>query len=199
MTNTTAPVLIPIKTYHADHGVDAALVAYVCRHLAAQEVQGFFLITIELPDWTRDLETRLWGPRAGDEPVPQDEVFMHKRSADRPPSRLVDRPMRPTRQLTAIGVVNDREVVFYTLHGGPAAEREVGDPSLEGDPAAKAASEAFWREHALAAAPTELEAIYRQLELERQADGKKDVETGRKVELIDSPVGRVMRDRDRWI
>jgi hypothetical protein len=40
-------------------------------------------------------------------------------------------------------------MILYTAFGGPAAPREPGDPSLDGNEAGLAESKAFWAEHAL--------------------------------------------------
>lgn len=143
--------------YHADHGVGMGLIEWA---LGQVKEQGFFARTFEIPAWARDLENRLWGPVAGDQPVMDDDesVFRWKRSADRPESKLTTRGARPTRLLTVIGVMGADDATVYTAHGGPMAAREVGDPSL--DPAGKADSARFWAEHALAASEAEQAAYW---------------------------------------
>lgn len=137
------------KIYHADHGIPHLVVLQVIKDLRLPE--GFFLRTTTLPDGAPDAMNALYGPRSGDAPIKESAVFYAKRSEDRPPSRMVDLPKRPTRTVTAIGMVEADGVTVYTIYGGPAAEREPGDPSLTNDPEAAKAARAFWAQHALAA------------------------------------------------
>jgi hypothetical protein len=139
-----------MKVYHADHGVSETLLAWAGAPAAPAE-GGFFLRTLTIPDGEADLLNGLYGPASGDAPVGDGEVFMAVRSQDRPPSRMVRRPKRPTRLVTIIGVAAPDEVTVFTCYGGPAAEREPGDASLASDPSGAAAAAAFWAEHALAA------------------------------------------------
>jgi hypothetical protein len=136
------------QIFHADHNVSADT---VCWALDQIRPEGFFLRTLELPADHHDLQSALYGPLAGDAPVDEAEVHYASRGLGRAPSRLVSKPGRPTRLVTVIGVAEPDGVLVFTAHGGPAAEREPGDKSLDGDPAAKARAEAFWAAHALAA------------------------------------------------
>jgi hypothetical protein len=148
MQANTLSIAAPLTIHHRDHGVPESLVRWALDQI---KPSGFFLQTLRIPDSAPDLLNALYGPRAGDRPVL--EARMGQRSADRPPSRLVDLPPRPTRLLTVIGTATPEGVVVFTAHGGPSAEREPGDPSLEGDVGARAASAAFWGQHALAGLP----------------------------------------------
>lgn len=138
------------RVFHADHGVSPGLIAWAVESAAPAE-GGFFLRTLALPDGEPDLLNGLYGPASGDGPVEEGEVIWRRRSEDRPPSRIaVGRPKRPTRLVTIIGVASPDGVTVFTCYGGPAAEREPGDPSLAGDAAALERARAFWAEHALA-------------------------------------------------
>ena len=135
--------IMAMTVYHSDHGVDQNLLTWALAQVSAP---GFFLTTVEIPVEFGDLSNSLHGPASGDAPVAENDVTYVQRSADRPLSRMVARPVRATRLLTVIGIQGESPVVF-TAYGGPAAEREPGDPSLSADE--KAASAAFWAEHAL--------------------------------------------------
>jgi hypothetical protein len=137
-----------LKVFHADHGVSEDTLTWALSQI---EGDGFFLITLTLPEGHADLLNGLYGPIVGDAPITDSEVHFTRRSEDRPLSRMVARPKRPTRLLTLIGTRTGDAVVVYTAHGGPAAEREPGDKSLATD-AERAASDAFWQAHALASA-----------------------------------------------
>lgn len=136
------------KIFHADHGIPHMVVLRVIESLNLP--QGFFLRTTELPEGADDAQNGLYGPASGDAPVRESEVFYAKRSPDRPESRMVRLPKRPTRTVTAIGMVDPDGVTVYTIYGGPAAEREPGDPSIANDPKLLAAAKKFWSQHALA-------------------------------------------------
>ncbi len=135
-----------MKVFHADHGVSESTLVWA---LAQINPNGFFLRTLTLPEGHVDLLNALYGPSAGDAPVSDDQVHFVKRSEDRPPSRMVKLPKRPTRLITLIGIQADGEVTIFTAYGGPAAEREPGDPTLRTDEE-KAAAVAYWATHALA-------------------------------------------------
>lgn len=137
-----------MKVFHADHGVAEETLAWA----VAQVVPGFFARTFELPPGAPDLLNSLYGPASGDAPVGEEEVLRRHRSPDRPLSRMVRRPSRPTRLLTVIGIapMTGEEAVIYTAYGGPMASREPGDASLVlGSPEHQEAV-AFWATHALA-------------------------------------------------
>ena len=136
--------IMAMTVYHSDHGVDQNLLTWALAQVSAP---GFFLTTVEIPVEFGDLSNSLHGPASGDAPVAENDVTYVQRSADRPLSRMVERPTRPTRLLTVVGIRGEGEDTVFTAYGGPPALREVGDPSLSSDE--KAASAAFWAEHAL--------------------------------------------------
>jgi hypothetical protein len=133
------------KVFHADHGVSDKLIQW-----AVDEIQptGFFLRTLTIPEQFPDLQNSLYGPASGDKAIPDSEVHMVQRSADRPYSRMVNMPKRATRLLTVIGMNNSDGVTVFTAYGGPAAEREPGDVTLQTEEE-KAIAARFWSEHAL--------------------------------------------------
>lgn len=136
------------KIFHADHGIPHMVVVQVIDSLNLGS--GFFLRTTTLPEGAPDALNGLYGPASGDAPVDERSVHYAKRSEDRPASRMVALPKRPTRTVTVIGMVDEDGVTVYTIYGGPAAEREPGDLSLQNDPEALRAAKKFWSEHALA-------------------------------------------------
>jgi len=137
---------VTMKIYHADHGVSEAVLKWA---LAQIKGDGFFLRTLKLPARYASLMSGLYGPAAGDAPVPDSAVHFTQRSADRPLSRMIAREKRPTRLLTLVGTRAGNDVTIFTAYGGPAAEREPGDTSLGTDAEREAAS-SFWSTHALA-------------------------------------------------
>ena len=136
--------VMAMTVYHSDHGVDQNLLTWALSQVTSD---GFFLRTFEIPAGFGDLSNALHGPASGDAAVEETEVSYIQRSADRPLSRMCARSPRATRLMTIIGIQGEDPVVF-TAYGGPAAEREVGDSSLESDEE-KAAAAAFWATHAL--------------------------------------------------
>jgi hypothetical protein len=134
------------KASHLDHGLSTAHLEWLTRALneriAAGESQGVSVHTFVIPASLPGLHTALVRTTEG--------VQMEKRGSREWPSRVVDQPMRWTRQCTAVvGPHDGEEHVLFTAYGGPQAPREPGDPSLTGE-AEKAESEAFWAAHALA-------------------------------------------------
>lgn len=104
--------------------------------------------TFTIPDHFPDLENALYGPLAGDPPVEDSEVTLVVRG-DRPwTDRIVAKPPRPSRQLTVIGTILDGDLVAFTMHGGPLADRNPADPTNPNPEQSKI----FWSQHALAGA-----------------------------------------------
>jgi hypothetical protein len=140
-----------ILIHHADHDVPLEAIGWALARVEdTHGFNGFFITTLTIPSYMTDLANALYGPACGDPPVPEDEVVYQQRSPDRPLSRMVHRPLRPTRLLTVIGVLYADSAQIYTAHGGPLAEIEPGDPVLGSDEAKFLKAATFWRDHALA-------------------------------------------------
>lgn len=122
------------KDSHLDHGLTEAQIAFI---LAQPIVGGVH--TIELPEELGTVPCGLYGPVVGDPPVSDTEVTY----AARGQRKLVDRPARPARLVTVVVGPHD---------GGPQAPREPFEfePRDDFKSLDHIASEAFWKEHALA-------------------------------------------------
>jgi hypothetical protein len=137
-----------VKSFHLDHGIDQERAE---RLLGLEPLpEGFFALTRTLPEGETDLTSALYGPLAGDPPVPEEKVNYRQRTPDRPVSRLLVAPQRPTRSVTMIGISAPEGVTLFTMYGGALALREPGDASIANDPTALAESTEFWSKHALA-------------------------------------------------
>lgn len=102
-----------------------------------------------MPDALEPLECGLHGPIMGDEPISETEVTYAVRGKRCTASRFIDRPKRPTRQVTVIAGEHDgRQCVLFTAFGGPSAPREPGDSTLKSWEEV-CESRKFWAEHAL--------------------------------------------------
>ena len=133
---------------HLDHKLTQDCIDYILELFKNEN--SFFIKTFNLPENLPQLENALYGPLCGDAPVKESEVYYEQRG-DRPgQSRMVDRPIRPTRVCTVIAgpIEGEEGIVLYTAYGGPAAEKEPFD--LEGVPyEVLKKSLKFWEEHAL--------------------------------------------------
>jgi len=130
---------------HVDHGLTEGQLRYLLDRFADRK--AFFLETIELPEQLGTVPCGLYGPIMDDPPIDEATVLHEHRGTRAWTSRLVARPMRPTRMVTVIaGPHEEHSCILYTAFGGPASPQEPGDPGCK-DPVASAA---FWREHALA-------------------------------------------------
>lgn len=136
-----------IKVFHADHGISQSTMQLLLDSAGLGE--GFFLKTLWLPNGHPPVESLLYGPLAGDAPVPESEVIYKKRSEDRPESRMVNLPRRTSKRVTIIGIAGPDGVTVFTCYGGEAAPREPGDKSLT-DTKELQESKDFWAQHALA-------------------------------------------------
>ncbi len=135
-----------MKVFHADHGLVSE--HFTAIEKAVEGVQGFFIKVISL-DGLPQLESALYGPSVGDEPVVDAEFIVRN---NRPgPSRMVRRPMKSATGLVAIGMVNEEGVLLFTAYGnthGIVAPREPWDKGLS--ETEKIQAEEFWAVHALA-------------------------------------------------
>ena len=130
---------------HTDH-ISKKILVWVMHHF--REKKAFFTETVQIPDGLPAVTCGLYGPLMGDDPVPEEEVRYQVRDGREWPSRLVNKPMRLTREITIIGgPYESLTCILYTAFGGPLAPREPGDPTLDQDQ--RAESEAFWKTHAL--------------------------------------------------
>ena len=109
----------------------------------------FFAETIELPVELGRVPCRLHGPAAGTSRVLEDEVEYRKRGDRTWVSRMCDRGIHHTRQVTVIGGVDADHaadgMILFTCYGGPLAPQEPDDPQVKD----LEKSRAFWRDHAL--------------------------------------------------
>jgi len=138
-----------VKVFHADHGISQSTMQTLVDQVLPFTPTGFFLKTLDLPHGHEPVESLLYGPVAGDAPVPEAEVVYKQRSPDRPESRMVNLPRRTSKRATIIGIAAEDGVTIFTCYGGEAAPREPGDKSLT-DPKELQESKTFWSQHALA-------------------------------------------------
>lgn len=132
---------------HLDHGLSQAVVDHLLEKFADRS--AFFIETVTLPPELGEVPSGLYGPEAGDPPVPESDVHYALRGARTYTSRLIRRPGRTTRQVTVIAGPHDGlPCVLYTAFGGPQTPQEPGDPELP--EAKREASQKFWAQHALA-------------------------------------------------
>lgn len=133
---------------HTDHGLSPAVLAFILARFA--DKQAFFIESFEIPAdvCPEGVPCGLYGPTMGDPPIHESEVEYVTRGIRQGQSRMVNKPMRPTRTLTVIaGPDGDEPCILYTAFGGPLAPREPHDSSLSESELAE--SKAFWAQHAL--------------------------------------------------
>lgn len=137
--------MIKHKDSHLDHGLTEAQVAYILKRFINRD--AFFVETVVLPTYLGTAPCGLYGPIMGDDPIPEDQVLYIKRNARDHETRFIDKPTRPTTQVTVIaGPYDNHPCVLFTAFGGPAAPQEPGDPNCKD----LVASKTFWAQHALA-------------------------------------------------
>lgn len=133
------------KDSHTDHGLSAAHIDLILKLFGDRT--EFFIETVELPATLVSLPCGLHGPATGSAPVSDSECFSEVRGNRAGPSRLCNRPVKPSRFMTVIGGPHEGECILYTACGGPVAPREPWESSL--DDAGRVESTAFWAQHAL--------------------------------------------------
>jgi len=147
--NTETSNDVTIKTiYHADHSMDSRSLTWC---LAQVQPMGFFLQTFTIPSDHKSAVNALWGPACGDEAVVGTLLRREGRNYD---DKMIDRPTRPSRLVTVIGVKEQDGFTVFTAHGGPAAEKneqqvrqEFADGKCTQEDVDRVT--AFWKDHAL--------------------------------------------------
>ena len=137
---TSIPIL------HADHDLTKAHKKLVRQELAGWD-GSFTIREINLPASLASLPSGLYGPKVGDAPIKEREVVYEVRGDREGPSRLIDAPLRPSRNMVIIAGPGSQGPVVYTAYGGQLAPREPWDPSLTARE--RAQSKKFWAKHAL--------------------------------------------------
>jgi len=152
------------KDSHLDHGIPQCVVDHVRKHF--KDRTEFFVETIEYPE-EETLCTSLNNWQNPGQPyqsrlppipcglhfdVPESEVYYDKRGEREWESRLTCKPLRMVREVTIVAGPHPDQpeagMILFTMYGGPAAPREPGDPSLEGEALEEAKK--FWKTAALA-------------------------------------------------
>jgi hypothetical protein len=85
---------------HMDHGFTQDQWSHIFAKYA--DKKEFFIDTFELPEGLGTVTDELYGPSAGDAPVLESEVHYARRGERAWDSRLVARPMKPTRFVRVI-------------------------------------------------------------------------------------------------
>lgn len=136
-----------VSASHTDH-VSPEVLSYLQERFPAVDPGPITVIeTVPLPEGLT-ATSGLYGPTCGDAPVLKGEAYYANRPGREYRSRLVRLPKREVRQVTVImGRYGKDPCVLYTAFGGPLAPKEPDDPSLQSHE--RAASVAFWAEHAL--------------------------------------------------
>jgi len=131
--------------YHGDHGITPEQKEWIKNTLYREAPQGFFIIQVDIPRELGTVKNALYGPAAGDAPVPE-SVVSYRPRGDRPWSdRVVDWPARQVGYVQTIGKREGDDFELWTIFGGPNAPRNPGDPANE-DPEG---SRKWWSQHAL--------------------------------------------------
>ena len=147
------------KIAHGDHPMSKAQLSWIQKHpeIAKMKEGAFICKVFKLPEVLGTIPSALYGPSVGDSVITEDDVVYMKRGDRDEPSRMVDMPCRPARNLCVIGLVGQ---VAFTMYGTQATEpapREPYDKSISSDEE-RAFATKFWSEHGLSLhEPKELE------------------------------------------
>jgi hypothetical protein len=133
---------------HLDHGLTQDQVAYILDRFGDRE--GFFIESFTLPEELGTVQSALYGPAAGDEPIREEDVFYKTRGGRSGMSRMIDAAPREQRRVTVIAGPHEGATILYTAYGGPLAPREPFDVLNEPDTVQRE-SNMFWVQHALSA------------------------------------------------
>ena len=123
-----------VKLLHDDHGLTEPQLQYLAKRVTVQTPitlpNGALAWQFELPKHLGTVRSDLYGPLAGDAPVAESEVWYSNRGSDRKwLDRMIDKPPRQTRTLTAIGIRPETGlIVLFTAYGGPLMPQNPEDP-----------------------------------------------------------------------
>lgn len=106
--------------YHCAPGVSKDQLDWAKTVLPGLVTEGYFAISLELPDHMGQADYGLYGPSVGDLPVLEAEVFYGDTTGTGMMERLVDRPLRKTSTLQVVGTRTGDVFRILTVYGGPA-------------------------------------------------------------------------------
>lgn len=134
---------------HLDHNLKLAHIQFILKNF--KDRSEFFKEEVDLKEAELPyLESALWGPLAGDDPVEESAVYYEHRGEREGKSRMIARDTRPWPTMVVIAGPHDgHDCVLFTAYGGPiGAPKEPWDcePGSEEEASAKE----FWSQHALA-------------------------------------------------
>jgi hypothetical protein len=133
------------KVFHADHGISTKQMDYIKKFLLKSMPQGFSIQQFTLPRSLGAVPNAMYGPAAGDGPVPESQVHYMDRSGRGWEDRMVDLPPRPVNYGQVIGIREGNAFTLFTVYGGPLAPQNAADPGNHD----VAGSKKFWKQHAL--------------------------------------------------
>ena len=114
------------------------------------DASAFFIEVVELPDGLGTVPCSLYGPSAGDDPIPESKVHYAVRGDRSWASRLINESDRQVNHLVVIaGPHEDKPCVLFTVYGGGSASPQEPFDDISGDKLKE--SLAFWKDHALSA------------------------------------------------
>jgi hypothetical protein len=148
--------IVVLPESHCDHGLSPAHLSWllaVAGKAREESPVGVMVKTFDLPLDLSPLESGLYGPLAGDEPVKESEASYAVRGTRKGQTRFVARPMRETRRVSVVvGPYGDQPHVLFTAYGGESAPREPFDVDATRDPEGYREAGIFWGQHALSEA-----------------------------------------------
>lgn len=138
-----------ITIAHDDHGLSEEHLRLIDERLSEWD-GSFVLIHTQIPEGYPPLPSALYGPAAGDAAITEGQVVYKKRGGRAFPSRLIELPNRPARNMVIVAGPGRGGPIIYTAYGTQAdsvSPREPWDKSMNDEERAEA--EAFWSKHAL--------------------------------------------------
>jgi len=111
---------------HQDDGIPDNIAEWVMKKNS--DVKGFIATTLKLCPGLDKVDNALYGPICGDDPVKENEVRYEKRGTRGYSSRVINRPMRKSNEVSLIAGPHEGhdDIIVYTIFGGPISPQEVG-------------------------------------------------------------------------
>ena len=137
---------------HNDHGITEKQLEFIQNNKELLGLLNGTLIKkiIQLPKGIGTVKSALYGPKAGDNPIAEKDVFYIKRGGRKGPTRMINKPTRLTSTICVIGIKNGPAFTMYGTQSDKPSPMEIWDNKMkflsnnEQEEIRK-----FWEEHAI--------------------------------------------------
>ena len=137
---------------HNDHGITKKQLEFIQKNKELLGLPNGTLIKkiIQLPKEIGTVKEALYGPKAGDNPIAEKDVFYINRGNRKGPTRMINKATRLTSTICVIGIKNGPAFTMYGTQSDKPSPMEIWDNKMN-FLSNKEQTEIieFWKEHAI--------------------------------------------------